>query len=52
MGLAMTREATTEVPDNPAEIYEKVAVPAIFQEWSFWVVDQLALSPGEARGLT
>ncbi len=44
----MTRGATTEVPDNPAEIYEKVAVPAIFQEWSFWVVDQLALSPGEA----
>ena len=44
----MTREATTEVPDNPAEIYEKIAVPAIFQEWSFWVVDQLALSPGEA----
>ncbi len=44
----MIRGAKTEVPDNPAEIYEKVAVPAIFREWSFWVVDQLGLSPGEA----
>ena len=44
----MTRGAKTEDPDNPAEIYEKIAVPAIFQEWSCWVVDQLGLSPGEA----